>query len=744
MDSNNIMHLVNQPDAPQEEIIDLKAYWTVLMKSKWKILGFAFFTTLLVATFVIGMTPIYRASTSLLIKADMEKTVSIDSVYSLDTSRKEYFLTQFEIIKSRAVSEQAIDSLDLASYPEYQPKDEFNVMAEAKKLVKSWLPISESKAPVDEALAERLAKVKLISNFQSKLGVNPVRKTQLVDISFDAEDPRLAALVANTVAEIYITQEMSGQLDSTKKAAQWLKKRLDELRANLEHSIEELEAYRISENLIDIESKGVRSIASDELEELTASYLKAKKARFEAETIHLFANNVSANDVDALMTLPEVSEHPLIKDIKIAEIDAQKNVSELSYRYGPKHPKLVAAKAQLAGINQQLVVQAKKLVNGINKDLKTAKANEQRLKRELNSEKKKYQQVTTKEQGYLKLQREVDANRNLYNTFLTRYKETNITTDLEVQQARIIDRAEVPVDPAKPNKKLIVMLAFVASFGFAVVLTFVLDALNDSFRSIQDIEGTLAVRLLGLLPQVKLKRKQELSVHTYFDDHHRGFSEAVRTLRTGFVLSHMDNDHTVLVVTSSVPGEGKTTTSMNIAFAMAQMEKTLLIEADMRRPSFTKLLDLAPYQPGLSNLIAGSEQLADAIIHDEQSGLDIISAGFIPPNPLEMLSNPRFEKLLTALKGKYQRIIIDSPPTQAVSDALVLAKHADSLIYVVRAESTKQAVAKSGLARLREVGAKIDGVVLNGVNVKQGKGGYEGYYDYYGYSDKTPRELKAS
>jgi len=734
------MQSVNQPSNQEEKIIDLKVYWTIIMKSKWKILSFSFFTTLLVAIFVAGMTPVYRSTASLLIKADTEKTVSIDSVYSLDTSRKEYFLTQFEILKSRAVTEQVIDELDLGHHKEFLPSNEVSVVNQVKALVKSYLPIQSQRTHSDDVFDARSAKVKLISNFQKRLTISPVRKTQLVNISFDAEDPKLAAVVANTVADIYITQEMSGQLDSTKKAAFWLKNRLDELRENLEASIAELQAYRIKENLIDIESKGVRSIASNELEVLTASYLRAKQVRFEAETIYLFVKNVAGNDIDSLMSLAEISNHPLIKDIKLAGIEAQKNVTELSFRYGPKHPKLISARAQLAGVNQQLSVQANKLVKGISKDLKGAKDNERRLEDELKKEKAKFQDVTTKEQGYLKLQREVDANRNLYDTFLTRYKETSITTDLEVQQARVIDMAEVPLLPIKPNKKLIVVIAFALSFAFAVALIFILDVLNDSFRTTKEVEEKLGMRLLGLLPLLKVKRKQSLPLHAYFDEKNKSFAEAIRTLRTGFVLSHLDNDHKVVVVTSSIPGEGKTTTSLNIAFAMAQMEKTLLIEADMRRPSFTKLLKLPPYQAGLSNVISGTEQLKDCLIKDEKSGLDILPAGFIPPNPLELLSHARFDELLTLLKTRYDRIIIDSPPTQAVSDVLVIAKQADSAIYVVRSESTKQGVVKKGLSRLLELNVKVDGVVLNRVNIKKSNNKeYEGYYDYYSYgAENTP------
>jgi capsular exopolysaccharide synthesis family protein len=244
------------------------------------------------------------------------------------------------------------------------------------------------------------------------------------------------------------------------------------------------------------------------------------------------------------------------------------------------------------------------------------------------------------------------------------------------------------------------------------------------------------MRLLGLLPLIKLKRKQRLSAHAYFDEKNRAFAEAIRTMRTSFVLSHFNDGHKVVLVTSSIPDEGKTTTAINIAFAMAQMEKTLLIEADMRRPTFTKIFRLNSYQQGLSNVIASVENLDSAIIRDEKSGLDILPAGFIPANPLELLSSNEFNLLLMRLKSKYERIIIDSPPTQAVSDALVLAKQSDSVIYVVRSEMTKYSVVKQGISRLLQVTSKIDGIVLNRVNIEKysKEGTYQGYYDHYGYA----------
>ncbi len=721
----------------REKMIDLKEYWTIVMKSKWKIIGFLCLTTLAATVIVMSLSPVYRATSSLLIKASRDNTVSIDSVYSFDTSRKDYFATQFAILKSRAVTEQVIDELQLALHPEFLPDEKPSLLTQAKSYIKSLIPEEFLQQEQQQNVLDlRSKKVGLINSFQDRLFITPIRNTQLVNISFEAKDPKLAALVANSVGDVYIRQEMLAQLNITQKAVDWLKQRLEKLRLNLESSVNDLKDYRIKENLIDIESKGVRSMASDELENLTASYLQAKKTRFEAETIYLFVSNIKGNDLDSLLSLPEISNHRLIAGIKSVEIQAEKRVSELSFRYGNKHPKYISAKAELAAVRENLRENVDKLVKGIAKELKAAKDNERRLFNELEIEKRKFQEVTNKEQEYLKLQREVEANRNLYRTFLARYKEMESTTDLEVQQARIVDFAEVPSVPVKPQKRLIILLTLLGSLILAVIVTLLVDSLNDKFRTPSDVESKLGMRLLGLLPLIKLKRKQHLSAHAYFEDKNKAFAEAVRTMRTSFVLSHFDDNHKVVLVTSSVPNEGKTTTAINIAFAMAQMEKTLLIEADMRRPSFAKTFHFAPYKEGLSNVISAPEKLDKVLLRDEKSNLDILPAGFIPANPLELLSSSEFNNLLTSIKSKYDRIIIDSPPTQAVSDALVLAQQSDSVIYVVRSEMTKQAVVKQGLSRLLQVTSKIDGVVLNQVDIEKysKEGSYAGYYDHYGYA----------
>ncbi|WP_372882482.1 GumC family protein [Psychromonas sp.] len=729
-----MMPLINKPE--QEVMVDLKKYWRIVLKSKLLIVTFVLLSTVLAIFIVQNITPIYQATSSLLIKADKENTVSIDAVASFDPSRQDYFSTQFEILKSRSVTEQVIDELFLLTNPEFLPKPKNPTILKIEGYLESFLAMDKDDALKENIMDLRGEKVKLIETFQENLLIKPVRNTQIVNISFEAKDPLLAAQVANTIGDVYIRQEMEAQLNITQKAVSWLKVRLGQLRDNLDLSENNLQTYRVKENLIDIGSKGVTSIASDELENLTSSYLAAKKARFEAETISLFVGNVRRNNIDALLSLPEISDHTLIKDLKRVEIEAEKKVSEFSFRYGNKHPKSIAAKAELAAVRKSLQERVGKLVQGIAKELKAAEDNERRFEVELQKEKLKFQQITDKEQEYLKLQAEVDANRKLYNTFLNRFKEMESTTDLEIQQARIIDFAEVPLTPVKPQKILIVGGVFVASLAFAILFTLIIDSLNDRFRTSNDVESKLGMRILGLIPLIKSKRKTPLGVYAYFDEKYNVFAEAVRTLRTALVLSHIGADNKVILVTSSIPKEGKTTTAINIAFSLSQMGKTLLIEGDMRRPSFSKAFSLPPYQKGLSNLISGTEKMEDVIIQGKH-GLDILTAGFIPTNPIELLSSSRFDQILAELKTRYNYIIIDSAPTQAVSDSLVIAQRSDSVVYVVRYEMTKQSVAKKGIARLLEVDAKIDGIVLNQVDVHKSskEDSFHGYYDYYGYSN---------
>ena len=732
------MNTHSEKPSNNEEVIDLGAYLNVIKQSKWKILGFAIVVTLLTIMVALTLVPKYVATATLLIESEQTKAVSFDEIYGLDSTKKEYYLTQFEVIKSNSIAREVITKLNLKEHTDFIAKP--SLTGELKGMVKQLLPFlnkKESSALSEEEQAER-EMLGLLAAFKSRLRVSPIMKTQLVRVSFESSDPKLAALVANTVGEVYIESQMRAKMGITQQASSWLNTRLSELRIQLDSSEVRLQAYREEQKLVDIE--GIAGLVTQELEQTSKQLVDARATKNNLESINRVINEYGNDNIELLGSMPEITSHRVVQDVKREVVLVERKVSELSEVYGPKHPKMISAKSELATVKTNLNKQIKGLITGIEKELNRTTRTVKALERDLAKIRAEYQDITRKETQYNQLKREVETNRNIFNTFLSRSKETEVTSDFSSAAARFTDRAYAPRNPSKPNKKLIVILAFVASFGFAVVMTFVFDALNDTVKNKNDVENKLAQRMLGLLPHVAVPKKSYFPIHAYLEDTYRRFAESVRTLRTSLLLTHLDRAHQVIAVTSTAPGEGKTTTSANLAMSLAQMGKVLLIDADLRKPTLAKRFDIPVFHPGLSNLMIGTEQLGECVHVDTQSGVTIMPSGQIPSNPLELLSNPRFAELLSDLKAQYDHIIVDTPPTQAVSDALVIAQSVDSVVYVVKSDITRIKPITAGLERLFEVKAHVAGVVLNKVDMSKSKDEHShGYYDYYDYSQQLEK-----
>lgn len=710
----------------REEVIDLRKYFAVINRAKWRILLLAILVAALTVFVVLNMKPLFSSKATLLIEAQQAKAVKIEEVYGINSMQQEYYLTQFEILKSRSIAETVIDRLQLAEHPDFIPEPSLTSM------LKEQLPFlpAETAAMSPEDKAAR-AKEKLIEKFVGRLSIEPVRKTQLVNITFESHDAKLAAAVANAVGDAYIESQLEAKMGITQKANTWLGGRLGELRLRLDQSEQALQEFRIREGLIDV--AGVRSLGSQELERLGTEITVARAKKAQVDGFIRVISQYGSDKIDRIESLPEITAHPGVQNVKREQVTAERKVSELSKIYGPKHPKLLAAKSELASVQDNLREQIRKLIAGIESEAQTATQNLNSLEAEMSRAKVQYQDLSGKETEYQRLQREVETNRQLFDTFMARQKETEVAGDFNSAIARFTDRAMPATDPFKPKRKLIVVLAFIAALGFGVIVAFVMESLNDTIKTNQDIEQLLRQRALGMLPSVPGKMADTERNKLFFDPEQRQFSEAVRSIRTSISLLAIDKPLQVIEVTSSIPEEGKSTVSSNIAFAYAQLEKVLLIDADMRKPTVAKRFGLPAFQPGLANYLAETESLADCIVTDEKSGVDILAAGAIPLNPLELLSNPRFEALLTELKSRYSKIIIDTPPVHAVSDALVLSRFADAVVVVVKADHTRSGLIQLSLSKLVTAHAKVFGVVLNDLDMKKAEkyyGSY-GYYQYY-------------
>ena len=736
------MAVNNMDDAGQKttdmDTIDVAHYFKIVKRHTLRIVFLAIAFTVLVALLVFRMTPIYSSSATILVDSENTNLVSIEAVYGFDSNRKDYMQTQFEILRSRQIAERTVKKLNLHKNADFMPsEDDKPLMTSLKEALAEVLPFMPQKIEVErteeqqEAIDLRIATSKLRRSVELSL----VSKTQVMVVTVNSDKPKLAATIANALSEEYIDNYLLAKLEMTSKATSFLTDSLEGLKQKLVFSEKKLAEFFEKNQVVNLD--GVVGLAADELEGLGQQLLDAQNALKLNETI--YRQTQTNNSIEGIASLPEVLNHPTIQNVRRDEAKAMTRVSELSKVYGPKHPNMIAANAELSSIRETLALQTRDLVSSINKQYLLSKERVELLQAQVEEAKSNYRKLSMLENQRLALQREVDINQQLYDSFFTRLKETDELGGFETANARILDKAIAPSVPSKPNKKLLIAAAFVFSIGFGVFVAILMETLNSGITSVEDVEKKLGQRMLGLIPWMPHKKKTDLPVRSYFDSSKHQFAEALRTLRTSLSLLNIDKEKQVVMVTSSVPKEGKTTVSINLAFAFGQLKKTILIDADLRRPSIGKQFGIPSYQPGVANLIMQTHSIDECLNHDEESGVDVITAGTVPSNPQELLASRGFTELVTKLKEKYDYVVIDTAPTQAVSDSMIVAERTDSIVYVVRADATSDKLINNGLSRLIQVGHRVDGVVLNQVDLRKSDVSYKyaGFYDQYGYTSEN-------
>lgn len=715
-----------KPEGNEDEI-DLRAYWAVFKKYKWHILSITFFVGLLAALYSFSLTPIYQATATLLLEIESGNVVAIEKVYDQQYANNEYYNAHAHMLQSYLIANQVIEQIDLASHPEFDPTIERPGYLGLKLDLSALFPQKEPEPPSPTDQRYRLVKA-----FQNRLEVTQVVNSPLLEVRFESSDPKLAAKVANTLVETYIENDLESRLQMTKKAAGWLIERLEGLRLNLDSSEKVLQRYLEQNSLVDVE--GVKSIVAAQFKEVSSELEKSLKNLSEATNTYRQIQALRAKPVTNYDSLPMVLNHPLVQHFKQIEAEALRKISELNKRYGTKHPTMIAAQAELNAAQNNTKKQVRQVIESFTKEYEVARANVTGLQKRLKQLEAEVQQITQKEYQLRVLQRDVETNSQLYDMFLARFKETDVSQTQQSSVGRLVDPAVIPVSPAKPRKDLITALFLMVGFVLSVMLAFLLNYLDNTLKDSEDVEQKLGLPLLGVLPQVKVSKKDRFKLsHMFWREKKSSFTEAIRTIRTGIMLSNLDNPHKVLVVTSSVPSEGKTTFALNEAFALGQMNKTLLIDADMRRPSVGKAFGLMLKAPGLSELVAGTRDISECIYTMEEVGVDLIPGGAIlPPNPLELLASQHFKAILAKLEETYEYIIIDTAPLGLVSDAQVLSSYANAVMYIIKADSTPYQLAQDGIKRLQQVNAPILGLVLNQLDVEKSTK----YYGKYGYYHK--------
>lgn len=717
----------------QEEEIDLREYLRIILKRRWLIGTIVLVITSIVAIYSFMAEPIYRATCQVLIEKENPKVVNVEEVLGVDATGRDYYQTQYEILKSRSLALRVIKALDLEHNPEFMPKPPTLIGS-----IVSWIKglfSSKKKAPSNKY-------DRLIDKYLDHLKIEPIRNSRLVNISFESKDPKLAAKVANAHAKFYIESNIERKFEASKEAVRWLKKRIKEVRKKLEEAELALQKYREKEGLASVDFEERQSIILKSLDELNTALNKAKTERIEKESLYKELIKI-ANNPEKIDSLPAVVENPLIQRLKAEYIKLVAEYYKMGKKYGPAHPVMVRLRSEIKAIKKNIAREVRNIAESIKVEYKIALENEQQILKAMEEKKKEALELNKKQIQYNVLKREVDVNRSLYESLLKRLKETGVTEDLKVTNISIVDPASIPDKPVKPKKKLNIILAIVTSLFLGIFLAFFLEYLDNTVKYPSEVERHFKTPLLGVIGKIEFEasnpKKDELVVASSKSH----IAESFRTIRTNLSFAAPDTEKKTFIISSALPEEGKSLVSANLAVSFSQVEKkVLLLDCDLRRPRVYKIFDLEKDE-GLSEFLSGSSELK--IKDTSFENLKVITSGVIPPNPAELLASKKMQNLLEQLKEEFDMIIIDSAPILSAADSIEIAPHTNGVVMVIKAASTPIPSVQTAIDQISDVGGKVIGCILNNVDFEKEDyyySYYRYYHHYYYYYDKEGKKKK--
>jgi capsular exopolysaccharide synthesis family protein len=674
--------------------VALKEILTPLWARRWKIIFFTLLISFLVAFYISLLKPSYKATAILQIGNNKPaNTLSIDDAFNESNASKEQIQTQYELLRSRKFAERVISQLNLVQHSEFNDGKYNSKISFFTKIGQR-----EHEPSVRE----------IVAGFLSRLNISPISGTELVKITFTSYSPKLSQKVANQVGITYLQYQDEIHSASKETTSQWLVDQLEELGKKLELSEQSLQEYREKEGIVDIQ--GIVGLVGGQLSELTSEALKAAKLK---DDLGVTYQEIQKNRLDAekLIQMQEVNSQSAFVLLKRNEEKVERKLNELSQRYGPKHPKRIAAQSELDSLGNRIQSKILAIVSSVEKDYYNAVEKVNATEQRLIEAKKDYIRLSRLQNKFSQLNREVETNKELYNNYLVRLKEADAMGNYKANfYVRFIDKAEIPKSPFAPKKSLAVIISFVLALAFISIIIIMRELLMDTLNSRRKLDNFNEAPILAVLPKIKASSSDKKE-DAYISDNR--FTESIRTLRTALLFNNEKTPPKVIAITSSVPNEGKSTVALHLARSFSEMEKVLLIEADMRHPTIAKNMNLNQHRPGLSNLLAKTHQINECIIRDKNVKLDILTSGISPANPLAFLSMKRFNMLIKVFGNFYDRIIIETPPVNAVSDAVIISKLVESVLYVVHGNKTKRDQISSGLRMLKQVNAPIEGVVIN-------------------------------
>ncbi len=705
---------------PDDELVDFKALLNMIWRRKVIIAGMTAICTTIAALILFQLTPIYTATAVIMLDPRERSVVDIDAVVGGLPSDAQAVQSEIQRITSTKLIGRAVDDLRLLANPEFN--DALRDPHPAKKLLDlsqlvptAWLSTVGAEDELVEDVAEEAAhtRAKVVSRVLDSITVKQKGLSRAIEISFKSAEPATAAAVANKIADLYIVSQLDERFEATERASQWLGERLEELREKALVSDRAVEEYRAASGLFEGKDS---SLAAEQISELNTQLVLANSAKAEAEAEVRQLESIT--NTGGLPAAAEILDSRLIQDLRSEQALLTRRVADMAQEYGPRHPKMLSVAAEIDDLNAQIGNEIRKELQRRRTNLDVAAARERYLRGEVARLNTQAAALKGSEVKLRALEREAEANRALFARFLTRFKEIGSQEGFDRAEGQIITEATESLEPSFPKVKLLLSLAFVGAGVLGVGLAFLVETLDSGFRNGEQIEAQLGVGNLGLVPS--LSRFGRISPQDYsLDKPASAFAESIRTLHTNLMLSALDQEPKTIMLTSSVAGEGKSTVAVCLARALAAVSKNVVIvDCDLRRPMVHMLLS-STRKPGLVDYLIEDAGPEVVLQRDAKSGTHFITAGMPTVNPPNLLRSEKFANLLRQLRKSFDYVVVDTPPVMAVSDAQILAKRADKIVFLVRWAETRRETARLATKRLQDAGGDIAGVLLSRVDVRR-------------------------
>lgn len=713
------MPLGAQPAPPAisvEQRAELREAWGSIVKRKWFILALVVMASL-VAFFVRqSMAPVYRADVSMVLEGNTVRAPGLRDDYA-SRLPGDYIQTQIEVLRSRAVAERTARALKLWNHPSVDPRIARPTWYERslRSMGMRWSPKASPGQFSEEALVA--AATDTVTN---GISIVPVRNTYILNLSFTHENRDVAILVANELSTQYIATVRSDRSKLTTESSQQILDQLVPLREQLSKSEQALLDFTSRRGIVNMGGTGVSPVGQ-QLGGMTERHMSARADRLALEAAYQEIRAAKG----AYASVPSIARDPSMADI-LRQLSAARAIrTNLLETFTPESFRVRQVDEEIIKLQASANAQAQLVAQTVLSRYDALRQNEVALERAVDQIRGNLQTTNRDEFELASLQRAVERDRKIFETFMGQVKEMGIVSEMQPAVARVLDAARGAREVPSGNPNLVQMVAIMTLFLACLGAAFV-DRLDNSIKGVNDAEARLGLHVLAALP-VKERAQRAQLARAFIDEPETAYAEGIRTARTGVMLSTLDVENKVIVVTSSVPGEGKTSVAINLALAHAQTQPTLLIDCDLRRSRVAHALNLDRHGKGLTDLVAGVAKAEDCIVPFKETALNVLPVGKAPPNPLEMLVSQRFQETIRQLSEKYAVIIIDSPPVELVSDALVLAQTSTNIVYVVRAMKTPAPMVRKGISRLRHAGGNVMGIILNRLDFKAAHA-YHGEY----------------